>query len=31
MPLMEEIVIQKDVSAEMRDGTTLAADVYRPA
>jgi predicted acyl esterase len=31
MPLMEEIVIQKVVSAKMRDGTTLVADVYRPA
>lgn len=31
MPLMEEIIIQKDVPAEMRDGTTLVADVYRPA
>ena len=31
MPLMEESIIQKDVPAEMRDGTTLVADVYRPA
>jgi putative CocE/NonD family hydrolase len=30
MTLAQEIIIQKNVSAEMRDGTTLVADVYRP-
>lgn len=27
---IQEITVQKDVPATMRDGTTLAADVYRP-
>ncbi len=27
---LEEIIVQKNVPAEMRDGTTLVADVYRP-
>ena len=31
MALAREILIQKDVPAGMRDGTTLVADVYRPA
>jgi len=31
MTLAEEITVQKNVSAEMRDGTTLVTDVYRPA
>ena len=31
MTFAEEIIVQKDVPARMRDGTTLAADVYRPA
>src|SRR5919202_944009 len=31
MALAEEIIVQKNVPAEMRDGTTLVADVYRPA
>src|SRR5918998_5196781 len=31
MPPTEEIVVQKDVPARMRDGVTLLADVYRPA
>ncbi|HZY56757.1 MAG TPA: CocE/NonD family hydrolase, partial [Rubrobacteraceae bacterium] len=31
MSLAEEITIQKNVSAEMRDGTTLVADIYQPA
>jgi len=31
MTLAREIVVQKDVPAEMRDGTTLMADVYRPS
>ncbi len=31
MSLAEEITIQKNVPAEMRDGTTLVADIYRPA
>src|SRR5918911_1395396 len=31
MSLAEEIIIQKNVPARMRDGTTLMADVYRPA
>jgi putative CocE/NonD family hydrolase len=31
MTLAKEIVVQKNVPAEMRDGTTLVADVYRPA
>jgi uncharacterized protein len=30
MALAGEILIQKDVPAEMRDGTILVADVYRP-
>ena len=30
MVLIKEIIIQKDVPAEMRDGMTLVADVYRP-
>src|ERR687885_56690 len=30
MALAEEIIVQKNVPAEMRDGTTLVADVYRP-
>ena len=31
MPPIEEIVVQKDVPARMRDGVTLVADIYRPA
>ena len=31
MPQAQEIVVQKNVPAEMRDGVTLMADVYRPA
>lgn len=31
MALTEEILVQKNVPARMRDGTTLVADVYRPA
>jgi len=31
MARAEEIIIQKNVPAGMRDGTTLVADVYRPA
>ncbi len=30
MALAQEIIVQKNVPAEMRDGTTLVADVYRP-
>lgn len=30
MTLAQEITVQKNVSAKMRDGTKLAADVYRP-
>ena len=30
MTLAQEIIVQKNVPAEMRDGTTLVADVYRP-
>lgn len=30
MSQIGEIVVHKDVPATMRDGTTLAADVYRP-
>ncbi len=30
MTLAKEIIVQKNVPAEMRDGTTLVADVYRP-
>ena len=30
MTLVQEIIVQKNVPAEMRDGTTLVADVYRP-
>jgi putative CocE/NonD family hydrolase len=28
--MAQEIIVQKNVPAEMRDGTTLVADVYRP-
>ena len=31
MPQIQEVVVQKNVPAEMRDGVTLMADVYRPA
>jgi putative CocE/NonD family hydrolase len=31
MALAEEILVQKNVPARMRDGATLVADVYRPA
>lgn len=31
MALVEEILVQKNLPAKMRDGTTLVADVYRPA
>ncbi len=30
MALAQEIIVQKNVPAKMRDGTTLVADVYRP-
>jgi len=30
MALAQEITVQKNVSAQMRDGTKLVADVYRP-
>ncbi|CAA9429177.1 MAG: hydrolase, CocE/NonD family [uncultured Rubrobacteraceae bacterium] len=30
MTLAQEIIVQRNVPAEMRDGTTLVADVYRP-
>jgi putative CocE/NonD family hydrolase len=30
MTLAEEILVQKNVPARMRDGVTLVADVYRP-
>ena len=30
MTLPKEIIVQQNVPAEMRDGTTLVADVYRP-
>ena len=30
MALAKEIIVQKNIPAEMRDGTTLVADVYRP-
>jgi uncharacterized protein len=31
MPPIQEILVQKNVPATMRDGTTLMANVYRPA
>jgi putative CocE/NonD family hydrolase len=31
MQMGQEIVVDFDVSAKMRDGTTLRANVYRPA
>ena len=30
MALAKEIIVQQNVPAEMRDGATLVADVYRP-